>query len=80
MTLNDQKRLASEIMRLLKVRYVSFPIVTTEKGPLYMKYVKDQEGYELVLDAVPLLVTGLENENNAALAHLLEKRLFTAEE
>lgn len=74
MTLEQQKKLAEDIMRLLKVRQVSLPLARTEKGDLSLKYVKDTEGYQIVLDAVPL---DLEDFNNKELSQILEKTLFT---
>lgn len=77
MTPEQTSRFAKHIMRLLKVRSVSFPIALTDKGPLSIKYTKDIEDYEMVLDAVPLSVAKmLEDENNIELKQVLEKYLF----
>ncbi len=76
MTLDEQKKLAAHLQRLLKVRNVSFPIANTEKGPLSIKYIKDQAGYEIVLDAVPLSQSDYDNRE---LKLMLEKYLFEDE-
>lgn len=72
MTQKEQQKIADGIMRLLKVRYVQFPIALTEKGPLTVKYIKDQEP-QYVLDSVPL---DLKDYNNRELTLLLEKYLY----
>lgn len=78
MNLEEQKKLANHIIRLLKVRTVSFPIGTTDKGLLSLKYTEGQEGYEIVLDAVPLSTDSVVNdENNIELKGMLEKYLFS---
>lgn len=77
MTLSESKKLAEHIMRLLKVRNVSFPIAHTEKGPMSIKYTKDQDNYEIVLDAVPLDQKAYDNRE---LKSILEKHLFVAED
>lgn len=78
MNLEEQKKLANHIIRLLKVRTVSFPIGTTDKGNLSLKYTEGQEGYEIVLDAVPLTTDSImEDENNIELKGMLEKYLFS---
>lgn len=80
MDLTDQKKLANHIIRLLKVRTVSFPIGTTDKGLLSLKYTEGQEEYEIVLDAVPLQTESIVNdENNIELKAMLEKYLFNNE-
>ena len=76
MTLKEQEKLAHNIMRLLKVRYVSFPIALTEKGQMYIKYVKDTDRYQIVLDAVPLDMSEYDNKE---LKSVLEKYLFEDE-
>ncbi len=73
MTQEDEQKLASHIMRLLKVRQVSFPIAKTVKGDLWVKYSEDTEGAVIILDAVPL---DLEDFNNKELVGLLEKYLY----
>lgn len=77
MTLDQQNKLAAHLQRLLKVRNISFPIARTEKGELSIKYTKDQEGYELILDAVPL---DQKDYDNRELKLLLEKYLFEMDE
>lgn len=80
MNLINQKKLAGHIMRLLKVRSVSFPIATIDKGPLSFKYTAGVEDYELVLDAVPLPTESLAtDESNIELKAMLEKYLFSNE-
>lgn len=79
MTLFEQEKLAKHIQRLLKIRYVQIPIATTEKGPLSIKFTKDQEEFDLILDAVPLAINGLDNENNRELKILLCKYLFDSQ-
>lgn len=77
MTVEQRKKLAAHMQRLLKVRNISFPIANTEKGPLSLKYVKDAVDYEIVLDAVPL---NMNDYDNRELKSLLEKYLFEKEE
>lgn len=76
MTLSDTRKAAENIIRLLKVRYAHFPIAMTEKGPLTIKFLKDTEDYEIVLDAVPLDMKIYENRE---LKSVLEKTFFTQE-
>src|ERR1700753_1274854 len=76
MKIEEQKKLAGHIMRLLKVRSVSFPIAATDKGNLFLKYIGDQD-FEMVLDAVPLSIKSkFDDENNIELKGLLEKYWF----
>ena len=77
MTLKEQEKLAHNIMRLLKVRYVSFPIALTEKGQVFMKYVKETDRYQIVVDAVPLDLTEYDNKE---LKSVMEKYLFEQED
>lgn len=80
MNLEEQKKLANHIIRLLKVRTVSFPIGTTDKGTLSLKYTENTDGYEIILDAVPLTTSSImEDENNIELKAMLEKYLFSNE-
>ncbi len=76
MTQEQETKLAGHIMRLLKVRQVSFPIARTTKGDLWIKYSQDTEGPVVILDAVPL---DLEDFNNKELAGLLERYLYTGQ-
>lgn len=79
MTHEEQKKLAAHIIRLLKVRSVSFPIAQTDKGNFSIKYTSDQN-YEMVLDAVPLSTkNNLEDDNNIELKAVLEKYWFEKE-
>lgn len=73
MTLQEQGKLAEHIIRILKVRHISFPIGLTEKGNLSIKYVKDEPGYQIILDAVPL---DQKDYDNRELKAMLEKYLF----
>lgn len=76
MNLDEQKKLAAHIMRLLKVRSVSFPIGYTDKGTLSIKYTGDAD-YEIVLDAIPLPTESITtDENNIELKAMLEKYLL----
>lgn len=79
MTNEQRKKLAGHIMRLLKVRSVSFPIAITDKGPFNVKYIGDAD-YEMVLDAVPLTTKhALDDDNNIELKAVLEKYWFEKE-
>jgi hypothetical protein len=76
MTPETRRKLAGHIMRLLKVRSVSFPIAITDKGPFSIKYVGDAD-YEMVLDAVPLPTkNSLDDDYNIELKAVLEKYWF----
>ncbi len=74
--------MAAHIMRILRVRYVSFPIAKTEKGDLYIKFIKDQDNYELVLDAVPLSMLEYDNRelNSLILKYLYPEPILSAPE
>lgn len=76
MTLTETKKVAANTIRLLKVRYVQFPVAMTEKGPLTIKFYKDQEDYEIILDSVPL---DLKDYDNRELKSVFEKHFFTQE-
>ena len=79
MTTQEQKKLAAHIIRLLKVRSVSFPIAKTDKGDFSIKYTGDSD-YEMVLDAVPLITKNkFDDENNIELKAVLEKYWFEKE-
>lgn len=73
MNLQETEKIAQDIQRLLKVRYVQLPLAMTDKGPLTMKFIKDTEGYEIVLDSVPL---DMKEYNNRELKSVLEKYLY----
>lgn len=80
MTTQEQNKLANHIMRLLKVRSVSFPVALTDKGPLSVKYTVDQPEYEIVLDAVPLTTDSVMNdESNIELKAMLERYFFDSQ-
>lgn len=77
MTLAKTQKLAAHIYRLLKVKELSFPIGRTDKGDLNFRFRKDQDDYEIVLDAVPL---NMSETDHTELKGLLEKYLFDKEE
>lgn len=43
-----------ELIRLLKVEYIAYPIINTSKGLLSRVLRKGEDNYHLTLDAVPL--------------------------
>lgn len=68
MTLTELSTLARIIHRNLKVTTAAFPLARTEKGVLEIRFTKDIEGFELVLDSVPLRTQStLEDDYNIAL-------------
>lgn len=74
MTIEEKlKKVAENTQRLLKVRYVQYPIAMTEKGPLTMKFIKDVDDYEIILDSVPL---DMKEYDNRELRAMLEKYLY----
>lgn len=77
MTLEQQKKLAAHIFRILKVNDISFPIGRTNKGDLSLKFTKDKEGFEVILDAVPL---NEKEYDNRELKSILTKYLFDRQE
>lgn len=50
----DTQKFAKNIFRLLKVTELSLFLGKTNKGDLSIKFVKDTEDFEIILDAVPL--------------------------
>lgn len=77
MTLQNQKKLANHICRLLKVPDIIIPIGRTSKGNLGLRFSTNQEEYEMYLDAIPLSTKDILNdENNIELKKMLEKYLF----
>lgn len=79
-TLNDQKKLAGHICRLLKVTEIIFPIARTHKGNLGLAFNVNNDDYVMMLDSVPLSVSNpLEDENNIELKKMIEKYLFSEE-
>lgn len=76
MTLEQQKKLAAHIFRILKISDISFPIGRTNKGDLSLKFTKDKEGFEVILDAVPL---NEKEYDNRELKSILTKYLFDSE-
>lgn len=80
MTLSEQTKFAAHIQRLLKVSSVSFPIARTEKGNLEVMFTKDQEGYTILLDAVPQKAEDILNdENNIELKRAIQRYFFDQE-
>ena len=77
MTSEQSKKWAKNIMRLLKVDEVIFPICRTSKGNFGLRYGVNTEDYEMYLDAVPLPTKDILNdENNIELKKMLEKYVF----
>ena len=77
MELNNQKKLAKHIFRLLKVTDIVFTIGRTNKGNLGLRFSENSEDYEIYLDAVPLPTKDiLADDNNIELKKMLEKYLF----
>lgn len=77
MTVEQQQKLATHIFRILKVTDISFPIGRTNKGDLSLKFTKDKEGFELILDAVPL---NEKEYDNRELKSIITKYVFDKEE
>lgn len=77
MELDNQKKLAKHIFRLLKVQEIVFPIGRTNSGNLGIKFSANNEEYEIMLDAVPLSTNSvIHDENNIELKKMLEKYWF----
>lgn len=76
MTLKQTMKFANHVFRLLKITDLSFPIGRTNKGELSMKFTKDREDFEIILDAVPL---NLKEYDNRELKSLVEKYIFESE-
>lgn len=77
MEIKDQIKLAQHIFRLLKVSEIVFPIGRTNKGNLGLKFSQNSDEYEIMLDAVPLSVKSmLEDDNNIELKKMIEKYWF----
>lgn len=77
MTLQEQQKLANHIFRILKVTDISFPIGRTNKGQLEIKFTKDKEDFEIILDAVPL---NEKDYDNRELKSIVNKYLFDSED
>lgn len=73
MTLEQTGKVVANIQRLLKVRQVSLDVARTEKGMLAIKYIKDTEDYQILLDSVPL---DMKEYDNRELKLMLETYLF----
>ncbi len=79
MELQNQKKLAGHIFRLLKVNEIIIPIGRTNKGNLGIKFSQNSEDYEIMLDSIPLSVKDfLQDDNNIELKKMLDKYLFDA--
>lgn len=80
MTLQDTKKLAQHIFRLLKVDEIVIPIGRTNKGNLGIAFNKNSSDFQIMLDAVPLTTNDmLRDDNNIELKKMLEKYLFEQE-
>lgn len=73
MTLQEQLKLAKEIMRILKVDGVAFPIARTPKGDLSAVYHQTKEEMFVTLDSVPL---NEKEYDNRELKSILIKYLY----
>lgn len=77
MELTNQKKLAQHIFRLLKVNEIVFSIGRTNKGNLGLKFTQNSDDFEIMLDAVPLSVKSIiDDDNNIELKRMLEKYWF----
>lgn len=77
MTIENTKKLAAHIIRLLKVDEIVFPIARTSKGNFGIRFGKNTDEYEMYLDSIPLSIKNiLEDENNIELKRMLDKYLF----
>lgn len=80
MTLNETKKLAAHIFRLLKVTEITFPIGRTNKGNLGLKFTNNSDDFEIMLDAVPLSTKdSLDDDNNIELKQSLKMYWFDSE-
>lgn len=80
MKLSETQKLANHICRLLKVSEINFPIGKTPKGNFGLVFNANNEGFEMLLDSVPLSTkNSLEDENNIELKRMIEKYLFEQE-
>lgn len=74
MNLEQTKKLAQHIFRLLKVNEMVFPIGRTNKGNLGLKFSNNTEDFDIMLDAVPLSTKDMLNDdNNIELKRMIEK-------
>lgn len=81
MTLNNHKKFAQHILRLLKVQEVIFPIARTSKGNFGLRFSSSSEDFEMYLDAVPLSTKDMLNdENNIELKKMIERYMFSEEQ
>lgn len=77
MTLENYQKLAGHIFRLLKVTEITFPLGRTNKGNLGIVFRQDTQGFDIMLDSVPLETKSLyEDENNIELKNMIEKYWF----
>lgn len=80
MTLENTRKLAKHICRLLKVSEVNFPIGRTPKGNLGLVFNENNDEYAIMLDSVPLSTASIiDDENNIELKKMIDKYLFEQE-
>lgn len=80
MTLQNQKKLSSHIIRLLKVPEITYPIGRTLKGNLGITFSENTD-YTITLDSIPLSTKSIyDDENNIELKRMIEKYLFEADQ
>lgn len=80
MILENNKKLAKHIFRLLKVDEIVILIGRTNRGNLGIRFSANSEDFEIYLDAVPLTTKDiLKDDNNIELKKMLEKYLFEQE-
>ena len=74
MDISSQSKLAKNIFRLLKVNEIIFPIGKTPKGNLGIRFADSLEGFEIILDSIPLTISDpLRDDNNIELKRMIEK-------
>ena len=79
MTLEQTKKLAQHICRLLKVTYINLPIGRTDKGNFGLIFNENGD-WDMMLDSVPLSTKNvLTDENNIELKRMVEKYWFEQE-
>lgn len=77
MTLQNTKKLANHICRLLKVSDIIIPIGRTSKGNFGLRFSANQEEYEMYLDAIPLSTKSIiDDDNNIELKKMVERYVF----
>lgn len=76
MIFERESKLLAHIYRLLKVNEIALAIGRTNKGMLELKWTKDKTDFEILLDAVPLDPSVIENKE---LKQMLIKYLWPEE-